>query len=263
MNNKDKQAARSLLVFEPTITGKFVEARLAQEPHFTAQPDGHKDVFDLSIPFYSGSPAFAEFCTKQLKIDCISVSTKSAPTSQNDEVELIFNEPFECASYKSGISVEVKTTTTDNFEVPQTEGHWINPNKSEEGDVESYALDIYYRHADFYILIQLDKPSRDTEIDTIFKLIKNVWVISTFRLERQVLSKVDAKSIAISKLNAAKMPYESNSDFPSTPEALADHLKFCVEAEILMLGEEIAKHKNSLDKAKSKAKRTVKTQSTL
>ncbi|WP_407507278.1 hypothetical protein [Vibrio parahaemolyticus] len=263
MENKDIQAIRSLLVFEPTITGKFVETRLALEPQFVAQPDGHKDVFDLCIPYHSGSQNFSEFCIDQLEIECISVTTKSAPTSPDEEVELIFHYPFRCASAKSGISVEIKTTTTNTFRLPQTEGHLIKPKKSEEGEVESFALDINYRHADFYFLIQLDKPDNRTDIANIFELIKNVWVISTYRLEQKVLSKVDAKSIAISKLNAAKMPVERTSEFPNTPESLAVYLKRCVESEILIHGEEISNHKKSLDKLKSEANQIKKTKSTL
>lgn len=260
---KNELAIRSLIVFEPTITGKFIESRLALEDNFIPQPDGHKDVFDFCIPYHSGSDIFSAFCEDFLNIEYLSTETKKKPTKADEDAELIFNVPFHCASANNGISIEVKTTTTDSFKVKQTEGHLIQPQRSKNGEVISHALDINYRHSDFYLLIQLNKPNENTTIDNIFSLIRNVWVVSTYRLEKYILSKVDALSVSIDELNQSRITYEGFKFIPSTPKSLAMYLRYLVEHEIQEYGTEIAEHKRSLDQRKSTAKKTRKTRSTL
>ncbi|EHK5110652.1 hypothetical protein I2702_003399 [Vibrio parahaemolyticus] len=265
LDNTEKYnlAIHSLIVFEPTITGKFIESRLALEGNFTTQRDGHKDVFDFCIPYHSGSDVFSAFCENSLNIEYLSTKTKMKPTKADEDAELIFTEPFHCASANNGISIEVKTTTTDAFKVRQTEGHLIQPQRSTNGEVISYALDINYRHADFYLLIQLNKPNNSTTIDNLFSLIRNVWVVSTYRLENSILLSKDETSVSIEKLNNSHMAREEFRSIPKTPKCLATYLRDLVDREIQEFGTEIAVHKKELDKKKSAATKTRVTKSTL
>lgn len=287
---KNELALRSLIVFEPTIRGKFFESRLALEPNFASQPDGHKDVFDLCLPYHSGTELFSAFCENLLGIEYLSTKTKKKPTSPDEKGELIFNQPFHCASAYNGISIEVKTTTGNSFKIKQTEGHLIQPEKSQDGKVISHALDIEYRHADFYLLVQLNEPNKNTTIDNIFSLIRDTWVVSTFRLENYILPNVEKSIVSTADLNISREMLEQStmssdkatknhakylnffnhlrengrlSEYLRKPPRLANYLRIMVEREIQEYGAEIANHKKDLDLRKFAAGRKKATKSTL
>jgi len=262
---KDNDTIRSLVVFDPAIRGKFIESRIACEGGFTSQPAGHNDIFDFCIPYHSGSNEFSSFCEEQLNIHYVSKKTKLRPTRKDEEVDLVFNEKFHCASAKNGMSIEVKTTTTNAFNVKQTQGHLIEPETTKEGDVKSYSLDTYYRHADFYLLIQLEDPDETTNIDKIFSLVKDVWVVPTYRLEQEILDKKESLTVGVQKLNK-NMEAMRISKFPTRfnrPQLIASYLKHCFENEINEFGKKIAEHKRDVDNSKGNALKQKFTQSTI
>lgn len=251
-SKNDVDLLKSLSVLSPSILAKFIEASIAT--NCTSGNLGDDDSSDLYIGYFD-SPEGIE-CSEPFVIarEELGISVKSKNT-------LAYSKKYNCKSFENGFSIEVKCTRGNDFNIKQSSAHQILSNG------ESHALDFNHRPSDFYLLIDIHKPSVEEIITHPLKAIKNVYLVSTYAIEKYLESnpkssedsKTIAKSVIEHKFNV-KVPLP-DSDF--TVEELWYRIYALATAIMGTSYKEVVERKFLEDGKKASAKVKHKTNSTI